>query len=65
MDDPFKEWIEKFDKLREAHPNAVPENVSAESFFAVDDHVIVTASSATSSKILSQIWVITLTVMMK
>ena len=53
-DDPFKEWIKKFDKLREAHTNSAPENVSAENFFAVDDHVIVTASSATNSKILSQ-----------
>ena len=31
------------------------ENVSAESFSAVDDHVIVTASAATDSEILSQI----------
>ena len=41
--------------LRETHPDAVPENVSAESLSAVDDHVIVTASVPTDSEILSQI----------
>ena len=30
--DPFKEFIEELDELREVHPNAVPENVSAEIF---------------------------------
>ena len=54
-DDPFEGLIEELEKLREAHPDAVPENVSAESFSAVDDHVIVIASVPTDSEILSQI----------
>ena len=54
-DNPFKELIEKLDKLREAHPNAVSGNVSAESFSIVNDYVIVTASAATDSKMLLQI----------
>ena len=44
--------IEELEKLREVHPDAVPENVSAESFSAVDNHVIVTASVPTDSEIL-------------
>ena len=44
-DDPFEGLIEELEKLQEAHPDAVPENVSAESFSAVDDHVIVSFSS--------------------
>ena len=54
-DDPLKVLIEELDELQEAHPDAVPENVSAESFSAADDHVIVTASAATDSEILPQI----------
>lgn len=54
-DNPFKELIKELDKLREAHPNAVSGNVSAESFSIVNDHVIATVSAATDSKILSQI----------
>ena len=48
--------IEEPDELREAKPNAVPENVSAELFSTVDDHVIGTASAASDFEILSQIW---------
>ena len=54
-DNPFKESIEEFDELREAHPDAVPENLSAGGFSIVDDHMIVTASAATDSEALSQI----------
>ena len=39
-DNSFKELIEELIELPETHPNAVPENVSAESFSAVDDHVM-------------------------
>ena len=45
-DDPLKVLIEELDELQEAHPDAVPENVSAESFSVADD-VIVAASAAT------------------
>lgn len=55
-DGPFKELIEEPDELREAKPNVVPENVSAELFSTVDDHVIGTASAASDFEILSQIW---------
>ena len=54
-DNPFKELIEEFEELREAYPGAVPENLSAGGFSAVDDHMIVTASAATDSEVLSQI----------
>ena len=47
--------IKELDALQEVHTDAVRENVSAESFSAVDDHVIVTVSAATDSEILSQI----------
>ena len=51
-DDPFEGLIEELEKLRETHPDAVPENVTAESFSAVDDHAIVAASVPTDSEIL-------------
>ena len=53
-DDPFEGLIEELEKLREAHPDAVPENASDESFSAADDHVIVKASVPTDSEILTQ-----------
>ena len=47
--------IKELDALQEVHTDAVRENVSAESFSAIDDHVIVATSAATDSEILSQI----------
>ena len=54
-DDPFKELTEELDELREAHPDAEPENFLAESFSAVDGHMVVAALAASDSKILPQI----------
>ena len=47
-----KNWL---NELREAHPDAEPENILAKRFPAVDGYMVVAASAASDSKILPQI----------
>ena len=53
-DDPFKDIQESLDSLEAAHPDMVPEDISAESIVDVDYDVIATAPVITEDDILEQ-----------